>query len=540
MEALRRQVRRAWRRMAFQQFLWVLPACWTVALVLAAVLIVVDKYWPLGFPAWYSVAGSLCGGLLAALVWVYCKRYSELDAAIEIDRRFGLKERVSSTLAMDDATLASEAGQALLEDAIRRVEVLHVAEHFGVSLSRWSLLPLAPAALAFAVAMFLNPGAEQQQALAKQQAEKKHVKATTEELRRKTEQRRKEAEEKGLRDAERLFTDLEQGLKEMSRKSDLDRKQSLVKLNDLASELQRRRDQLGGNEELKKQLDNQFKNIQQGPGDKMAQALRNGDFKQALNEIKKLQDQLANGQMTEQQKAQLGKQLEQMQNKLQELAKAHQQMQEELKQQIAQKRAAGQQAEAEKLEQQLAKLQQQNTQMQKMQDMANQLGQASEQMKNGQMEQAVASLQSMQGQMESMQQQLDELQMLEEALDQIAQAKNGMNSMDQLGGMDGMGLGQGEIPGFGLGEGKGRGARPEERDNTGFVDSQVKQKIGRGSAQVTDLIAGPNLPGEVQQQIRAQFEAARSEDSDPLTGQQLPREYRDHAKTYFDSFREGK
>ena len=43
-------------------------------------------------------------------------------SAIELDRRFGLKERVSSVLSLQSDELETEAGQALLTDAVRRVE----------------------------------------------------------------------------------------------------------------------------------------------------------------------------------------------------------------------------------------------------------------------------------------------------------------------------------------------------------------------------------------------------------------------------------
>jgi hypothetical protein len=91
-----------------------------------------------------------------------------------------------------------------------------------------------------------------------------------------------------------------------------------------------------------------------------------------------------------------------------------------------------------------------------------------------------------------------------------------------------------------MGPGRGQGPRPEERTKTGSFESQVRQKVGKGGAQIADLVEGPNIKGKVEQEIKLQVENARHEAADPLTGQRIPRDYRDHAKTYFDSFLERK
>ena len=96
MDTLERQVRRARRRLAAERFLNVLGWCWFAALLAALVAILADKFWPLGVESWAWVAGALGLGLLAAAVWTLLIRGGMLEAAIEIDHRFALKERVSS------------------------------------------------------------------------------------------------------------------------------------------------------------------------------------------------------------------------------------------------------------------------------------------------------------------------------------------------------------------------------------------------------------------------------------------------------------
>jgi hypothetical protein len=136
--------------------------------------------------------------------------------------------------------------------------------------------------------------------------------------------------------------------------------------------------------------------------------------------------------------------------------------------------------------------------------------------------------------------------MLDQALDELAEAKNSMDckNCNGQGCEKCQGHGQGQAkkqgkPGNGLGKGRGQGDRPEHENQTSFYDSNVRQNVGKGRAVVTDKVDGPNRKGEVREEIKSSFETSKHEAADPLTGQRLPREYREHAKTYFDAIREG-
>src|SRR5262249_23299996 len=150
-------------------------------------------------------------------------------------------------------------------------------------------------------------------------------------------------------------------------KGEDDRRQAMVKLNDLNKELEKRREELRGGERLRDQLE-QLKNLTKGPADKLADALKNGDLKQAAKELQALKDQLQNGKLDDKAKEQLAKQLDNMQEKLKAAADKQKKLEEDLKQQIAEKRAAGKTKEADELEKQLAKLAQQNPQMKKLEE----------------------------------------------------------------------------------------------------------------------------------------------------------------------------
>lgn len=533
MDTLRKQVRRAQRRIMLQRFLGILCWCWFATLLVAAVGIGVSKYFPEQLARvadWHWVAGALGAGLLIALAGTFLRRQPALDAAIEVDRRFGLRERVSSVLTLSREELETPIGMALLDDAQHRVNKIYIPERFQVRLGRSSLLPLAPAIIVALVALFVPPRVIEQQAEATQDlaAVKKQVKESSDALRKKMLEQRKEAREKGLKDAEELFDKLERGAKELS-KGDTDRKQTLVNLNDLAKEIEKRRQGMGDAEQLKKQL-NQLKDLKQGPADKMANALKNGDIQEAIKELEQLKQQLREGKLNEDSKKKLADQMADMQKKIKEMAENHKKKMEDLEQRIQQKREAGQKEEANELQRQLDRMAMQNQQMKQMQEMGEKLGQCSKCLQEGKPEEAMAQLEGLQANLNEMKQQLDEMEMLDAALDEISEAKNGMQGMGR----------KGDRPGDGLGAGRGYGDRPEERTDTKFHDSLVKQKTGKGAAVVTGFAEGPNAKGQVTQEISAQLEAAKSDSSDPLTDQRLPRDYRDHAKGYFNAFREGK
>jgi septal ring factor EnvC (AmiA/AmiB activator) len=539
MEQLSKKVAIARRRLATQKFLRAVPWCLFGTLLLAALLVAVDKFYPLGLKVWAWPAMGAAAGVVLAAALVWFRGQSEIDAAIEIDRRFQLKERVSSTYALSAADRDSAVGRALIGDAVRALERVEVAEGFRLSMSRAALLPILPAAIAFLVAVFLNPASDTATATT-ETTEKVQVKHAVEIAQKKAEERRKEARELDLKDLEEPLTKLEAGLKQLA-KGDDDRRQAMVKMNDLNKELEQRREELRGNDRLKDQLE-QMKNLGRGPADKLAGALKNGDLKQAAKELEALKDQLKNGKLDDEAKANLAKQLDQIEQKLQAMVDKHRKLEDELKSQIAEKRAAGQTKEANELEKQLAKLAKQAPQMKQLERMAQKMGQCAQCTKQGDGQGAAEAMAQMQSELAEMAQQLAEAELLDEALDQLAEAKDAMacKECDGMGCAACRGAGRfGNRPGNGLGRGQGEGDRPEEETRTGFYDTKVKQQIGRGAATVTDRVEGPNVKGRVEQEIQSQFEAVRGSDADPLADTKLPRGYRDHARTYFDNLREG-
>ncbi len=564
MDELNRQVRRARRRLGLRRFAAVLGWCWFAGLVIALGLIVAARVYPLGVGDGIWAAAALGVGLATAGVWMVLTRRGMLGAALEIDRRFALKERVSSTLAMPPADRDTEAGRALAADAGRRLGRVDVATRFSATPPRHCLLPLIPAMIVVTLMLTTDPAvpaapvAEEEQEDDPTPVVKPGDKPDP--LRRRLADRQKQAEEMGLKDVDELLKKLQQGAENPPRDK-AERKKALAGLNDLARKVQARREQLGGADKLKEQL-NQLKQVKAGPATDLAKAVAKGDFQKAADEIEKLKEQMTDSKLSDDQKQALSEQLQQMQQKFNDLANAHKNTRNGLQDQLDQLRDAGDTAQSEKVLDQLDKMLQQAPQMDQLSDLADKLGECCQQLRSGESGKAAQSMAGMQQSMQDLQQQLDELDLLNGAMDDLADARQRMNcpscsgtgcgqcegggsgsgSGNQPGGQPGGGmagnqLGQGG-DGMGPGEG-GHGDRGEAEDKVGFYDSQVRQHLNEdGVFVLTGIADGPNRKGVAEAAIQQQFDATLRGETDPLAERHLPRNVREHAKEYFDRARE--
>jgi hypothetical protein len=483
-------------------------------------------------------------GTLVAVVWAMVRGRGAMDAAIEIDRRFDLKERVSSSLAMSPEERQSEFGRALVDDAARRVQRINVGREFHVSPSRQLLLPLLPGLAAVLVAVFVNPAAPRQASADADTAGRQQVKKSTDALRRKLLAHRQQAQKQGLKKAEDALAKLEKDLDRNASDRSLDRKDALVKLNELSQELNKRRAELSSPEKLQEQL-GQLKDIPKGPADKFRDEIAKGDLQKALKELQKLQNDLAQGKLDAKQQKALADQLQKMQDNLKKLLADNKKQQEQLKNQIQQARQAGDQAAADRLQQKLEQLQQKLPPANQLQQMAAKLGQCANCLRQGQGKNAAGMLQQVQGDLKDLQQQANEMQALDQAMDQLADARRQMTCKECGGAGCPACQGEGEkdmvmLNAGGGGKGRATGQRPERKSAVNFTDVDANVKVTKGQLSVVGEVEGPNARDNVQLQLREQFQSAKRESSDPLTEQKLPKNEREQARQYFDQFRSGK
>jgi hypothetical protein len=548
------------RRLVVRQWAGRLAFCLTVAFGVALVAILVPKLVHLpGLPArwaamWLGGAGVV--GVAVASLWTLLRPKSRLEAAVEIDHRYNLRERIASSLTLTADDLATPAGAALLRDARRAIGKVEVAERFGLGLDRGVWRPLTPAVLAILAATLIgNRTAEATiEKPPTEQVAADEAKKAAEEARKQLEKRRQEAEEKGLADATALLKKVEEGAAELAEKPAKDPTKAAVKLNDLSKQLAERREKLGGGDELRNQL-NRMKDFGKGPADKAADAMKQGDWRKAMEEIAKVRDEVAGGDLAPEKKEQLASQLGKMQERLAEAQQQHEQQKADLERQLAEAQRQGDLNQAGKLQQKLDQLGMKEPQMQRLQQLALQMKQAQQAMEKGDAKEAAHAMQQMAQQMDQMAREDQEMKMLDAAMADIEGAKEAMGMPpgdapnqgpgqmpgDQPGdqpGEQGAGAPADGMAGPGMGKGRGNGARNTEKDEVSYRDTQVRQEVGRGSSTFGGQIDGPSIKGDVVESIKTPLDAAAAQPADPLTSERLPRSRREHAEEYFRGLRE--
>lgn len=539
MDHIRRQSKVARRRLTCQRFLAYLPWTLLVAGLVTAVGLGLPKIVHLEVEPNIWMACWVGVSVLVALIVTVCLaligRPTLPDAAAEIDRRFGMRERLSSALVLNETDKKSELGVALVADAQRRAKTVDVSDQFRWGFHRKLLVPLIPAVLVGLLCML--PDKELKEDVAKANSMSlTQVKNSTETLMQKIQAKRKAAEKQGLTAAVDMFKKLEGELAELRKNTKMDTKQAFAKLNDIKNQLDERRKELGDSDTLRKNLQN-LKKLEPGPADELADAMKEGDFSKAEKALEELLEKMQAGEMTKSDMQKMQKQLEQLQNAMSEAAQAHEAGKESLKEQIKQAEQAGDTQKAAQLQRKLEQMQASDSSMAQMQELANMLSEASQSMQEGDMQSASEAFEKMAEQLSQMNASDEQLQELDELMDSLAESK-----ADMMGDMQGMGQMPGQIPGNGdgQGEGQGSGERPEEEDDVDFYDAREREKMRMGETVYGGKVGGANKKGTTQFEVQEAVLTSMSEEPEPLDDTPLSKARRDHTRDYFNAVREGK
>ena len=574
MNHIQRQVRFAQRRMNIQTFAawlpWSLAATWFVGLIAIALPKLVDlgsRDYVANSTTWMGI--WLGGGTFLAVVVAgaasFIRRATSFQSAVEIDRRAGLDERTATAISLGNSNdLKGPAEQIVIEDANRRLDGIDLSKLFNVRFARTSplslLILLSGLLLGWAV-----PNAKTSETPVLDPTEvvnREQLEETSKDLKEKLLEQLKIAEEAGLEEAAELFKALEKQASELDSDREMSKKEALVKLNDLKDQLESRAKELGDAKQMQ-QTFAKLDDIKEGPADKLVQAMKDGNFEKANEQLSELAEQLGDEALSPEQKQAMKEQLEELAEKLSEMANQQQQQEEALEQRIAEAQRQGDLEKAAELQEQLEQMQkQQGNSSQQLQDLAQMLQNASESLNSElgdpqNMQQAQQGLQDLAQSLEGLQKQMDELESLEGVLSQVGECKGqlssqpGSQSGSQPGGQGqsqgqglaqsgqgkGQGQGSGQGEGDGLGEGQGYGERPENATETGTFESKVDGTPQQGEVVISGKINGPNKNGVSRAEIQQSIQSARQSDVDPVGEQQLPRSKRDQVKEYFEKFR---
>ncbi|MGC3969649.1 MAG: hypothetical protein QM775_20650 [Pirellulales bacterium] len=606
MTNLHRQVAAVQRRLLLARFVRALPWSAAAAFALAAVVILAGKYWQVWYqqawPAWSTVLGAATGlTLVGAAAWRASHdlrrllRPSNSTNAVacksECPVRWRWKpERQPSTMPTRAMTAAIQS------DAEHAVAKLDAGKAFPVAWPKREAWPVLPATIAVALAIWFTPQIKTTPAGEKVEAATTAVvQEEAKKLADKLEQRRKEAELMKLAEAQRLLDKLRDEARQLQSADNIDQKDALLKLSDMASELAERRKEVETAQILQKEL-SRLKSKKKGPADEFAEAMSKGDYKSAADQLQQLRKELEKKQLDPEKKQQLADQLQSLQKQLEEMAEARKEMQKELEQKAQeaagksqkngeqqeqssgggeQKQQQGNQTGGEQggqqdtssLAEQLSQMAAENQQLDSLKDAFEKAAQGMQQSGQGDAEK---SLESLQQQLDQLSKMAGENELLQRGLDDLAQSKAGMSQGGQQQA-DGQGQGDGQERGDGDGKqgmakqgnrpgdfgGQGQGQQAQQgglmpgrgtgpglgKDGSnplaGGFDSRVRGQVREGAMQVVGPADGPNAKGKVLDAIRKQADAvAAGGEAQKLENQPLDRSRREQKKQYFDALRQ--
>lgn len=562
MNEINQQVKRARRRVVTGKFFNMLTLAAFCGLLVAVVGMAIPKIWHLGFlqtqnhhDAWvYSwIIGGAVLGFLTAAVLTWKGKSSSMDVAVEVDKRFGLKERLSSAMSLSADEAETKAGQALVADAESSAQTIDVRDEFRYQPTWRALLPLIPIMLL--VGLMFIPNAEKKAVAGESDSiAKKKREVIVTEFKKKLEEKRERRLTKGLKDADKEVKSLEEKFdKLLEDGSQENKKQSLVKLNDIKKQIEDKQREVGNSKDLRESL-NKLKDAGSGPAKELANAMSEGDMEAAKKAIEKLADKLKSGKLNKVEMKKLAKDMEDMAKQLQKMADKHEADKKKLEDAIKKAVEAGDLDKAAKLQEKLNQKKAMDKQQDKMKKMGDKLkkcaacmkpganGQKQPGKKGGQQpggspeEQAQAagqSLEELAEEIEGMQQQLQDLEDLEDLQDLAEDLKDQM----QGGGGGGKGDGRGD---WARGEGRGAGKRHLEKEDIGRFKTRDKGKLQKGETVVTGDADGENITGRSVSQTRELVKTSMSKDSDPLQDMKLPKSRREHGQEYFKNLRGAK
>jgi hypothetical protein len=549
---LPRPLSRARRRLFVQELLDGFVWWWAGALALAAAWFLVQPLFTgaVDDGLRWGVAAGVFGLATAAAVVRTCRcSPGPLDVALAVDERFGLAERVTTSLSLSEAEAASPAGQALLADVDKRLAPLDVRSRFPVRLSRSAaLVPAAAVALAL-VALFYDPhfgaasdgpGKDNERSLAAaRDLDQKMKELKKRSLKDRPNDADRSKELKELEDAWKRM--LEQKLDANDKEKVREQAQALRTLEEkMKDRMQDVRAQLDKNKAVLKELqqlqktgpDGKKAEPKPGPAKDVEEALAKGKLDQAQDALEKLHKKLAEEKLDKKELKQLEDQLQDMKDRLQRLGD-QQDKKDELQRQKDQGKLTDEQMKEAQQE-----LEREAQDLQDLKDLAEMLKNVQDDLKEGKKGEAAGKLKKMAGRLKKMELSEEEMRELEKNGQEAAELREAMllrlndgRPGDQQGdhkGEKGNGLAGGGTPG---------GKRPtgKDRETGAKSERQPGELDPRGGLRATGFSKGGTFTKVPAKEIQGTFRRAQQEAPEAIERQRVSPEEAEMLKGYYEN-----
>jgi hypothetical protein len=546
-------VRAAWRRLFAQALLNHLAIGWSVALAITLIGVILQ---PALLPEatanlkWYVLGGLLAVSTVMS-IWLASRRTPGLGiAALEVDNRFNLKERVTTAFSLSPEQLETSIGQALVADAAKKVEPISVKEKFPVG-PKWTSAFVPALAIAIALAIVfpipfvqnLMNQDEESNGLKAKEAQKSETE-NTKKVQPFT-QRNKPPELAQREDKSKELKELEEEINNLIRKFDTDpkretqekQKEKVAELTSLEEKTKKfakeKEERLSKMEQQLQQLErlNKDQEFQEGPAKKLNDALSKGDLRKAQEELDQLKKKLKENKLTEEEKEQLAKQFDKMKQEMQKLER-NKEREKQLEEAIKRAKEEGKNAEA--LERELDQLKKDSKECAECaQSLAQKMQKAQEALKKGDTEEAAKQLESAAKELQKTEGDLKDIEEAQEYLQKLKSEKcEACKKCQGEGGDDDAGRKD-----FAEGAGRASGERPENKDaKSSSEDQRIRGMFDpRGKKTYGGSTKGPAFKKATTAELGEAIKTAAQDAPQATDSQRLPRDAKDNVRDYFQN-----
>lgn len=539
MDNISQQVRIASRRLFVQNYLATLPiwmlvtfGCCFAGLLLPKLIVI-----PLDIETWNQVWLG-CAAAIALVgngIRTWWRHLSSEQVAMEIDKRFQLRERLSSALLLDESERATPIGAALLQDAIAKADRIDVRDQFTFQAPAslpWILLPI----MACIALLWVPDAVSRESELAAEQSSARltQVKAQTKTILDEIKKLKNEAAEKGLKEIENDYEKLEKKLEALQKLEKPNESQLLADLNDIKKDIQDRKESLGSPESLKKAFED-LKMDSKGPADPFQKALQEGDFDKANQELEKLlEKKMASKELTEEEMRALAQQLKELREAIDKFREDQQALLESLKQEMEEAKQAGDMNKAGQIQQKLEQLEKALRDAERTNAFCEACQNAASSLEQGDAQSAKEALEAMRGELGKMMENAKAAKDLEKMLERMQSGKkDGKNAKSGQQNLEAKQAGSSNQKGKGKGQAEGE----EVETNTDAYDSQIRDQMRNGESILAGKAIGPNRKGISREKAKEIVMAAEADDPNAIENIALPKAQRDQQKEYFESLR---
>jgi hypothetical protein len=479
--------------------------------------------------------------IIVLILW-FLRLPSRMQASLLLDERLGLRERSSTTLALADSD--DPFARAARAESLAMIQRVNLRGHFRIGLSRSWYYGAGTWAIAIALVCLLPQkdllGLQKEKKRQEQQAKqvqeaKAEVKQTTEAVKAVVDKLDDPALKEELKKLE--------GLAQAGQPQEVKR-EAIKTLGDLADKIK----QMQGNTQMDAaNMMQQMLQRLRGSTDPFSQqvraALAKGDFAQAANLLGQLQKDLAAGKLSDPQRKEMARQLQQLAQELQKVAEQKRELEQELEKLGVDKKLAGMSPPQLKLA-----LQQQGLKPEQIEQIMKKV--AAAQMAGSQcsgLAQAMgaAGLGSGGLSADDLSNALDQLSTLESVQQQAILLRASLTEIAQsIGGLgDAMGEGgqspwrgdwsERSGPGSG-GGGRGYGPRDSDKDGqTANKTTRAKNAGGEGPVIASWYFKDTQVKGEARRDFSEVVQAGQATAAEAISENEIPRKYEDAVKKYF-------